>query len=183
MDHRADLFSLGCVMYAMAAGRSPFRAETSMAVLRRVCEDRPRPLRDLNPDVPDWLEGIVAKLLAKEPADRFRSADEVAGLLERCLAHLQQPKQNPLPELPEPLRRRSPGGPVADGPVAPGRPWSLTGFLAALGALVIRIRTPDGTLVVEVDDPAANVRIDGQDLVITGVGPARDPAAPWARTA
>jgi serine/threonine protein kinase/WD40 repeat protein len=170
VDHRADLFSLGCVMYAMAAGRSPFRAETPMAVLRRVCEDRPRPLRDLNPDVPDWLERIVAKLLAKDPADRFRSADEVAGLLERCLAHLQQPKQIPLPELPEPLADDREAGRRRAG-------WrllvalTLAGVLVAFGALVIRIKTPEGTLLVEVDDPAANVQIDGQDLVITGIGP------------
>ncbi len=170
MDHRSDLFSLGCVMYAMAAGRSPFRAETTMAVLRRVCEDRPRPLRDLNADVPDWLERIVAKLLAKEPADRFRSADEVAVLLERCLAHLQQPKQNPLPYLPEPL----PGDRKAGRRRAGRRllvALLLAGVLSSFGALIIRLRTPEGTLVVEVDDPAAKVRIDGRELVITGLGP------------
>ncbi len=180
VDHRADLFSLGCVMYAMAAGRSPFRAETTMAVLRRVCDDRPRPLRDLDADVPHWLEGIVAKLLAKEPTDRFRSAAEVAELLERCLAHLQRPKQNPLPDLPEP---------VAGNGKAGGR-WvsrwllalALAGVLAAFGALVIRLQTLEGTLVVEVDDPAASVQIDGQDVVITGMGRARSGSA-RARTA
>ena len=166
MDHRSDLFSLGCVMYAMAAGRSPFRAETTMAVLRRVCEDRPRPLRDVNPDIPDWLEGIVAKLLAKEPADRFRSADEVAGLLERCLAHIQQPKHNPLPDLPEP-----PAGDRRAGRRLLLITLALAGVLAAFAALVIRIKTPEGTLVVEVDDPSANIQIDGRDLVITGMGP------------
>ncbi len=170
VDHRADLFSLGCVLYAMGTGRSPFRAETSLAVLRRVCEDRPRPLRDLNPDVPDWLENIVMKLLAKEPADRFRSAVEVAGLLERCLAHLQQPKQNPLPELPEPLAGDRKGGrrrAVRRLLVA----LALAGVLAASGALVIRLGTAEGTLVVEVDDPAASVQVDDQYLVITGIGP------------
>ncbi len=169
-DHRADLFSLGCVLYAMAAGRSPFRAETTLAVLRRVCEDRPRPLRDRNPDVPEWLERIVAKLLAKEPGDRFGSAREVGELLERCLAHLQQPKHHPLPDLPEPI-----DGDRNAGRRRPGRrlliAMAMAGFLAAFGGVVIRFKTAEGTLVVEVDDPAAIVRIDGQELVIAGVGP------------
>src|SRR5262245_17605234 len=91
VDHRSDLFSLGSVLYLMCAGRPPFRAETTMGVLKRVCEDTPRPLREVNPDIPDWLCAIVAKLHAKDPAQRFQSAVEVAELLGQHLAHLQQP--------------------------------------------------------------------------------------------
>ena len=61
VDHRADLFSLGSVLYALCTGRPPFRAETTMAVLRRVSDDTPRPIRELDPEVPDWLEAIVAR--------------------------------------------------------------------------------------------------------------------------
>lgn len=91
VDYRADLFSLGSVMYAMCVGHSPFRASTTMGVLKRVCHDAPRPIREVNSDIPDWLCAIVMKLLAKSPANRFQSAREVADLLERWLAHLQQP--------------------------------------------------------------------------------------------
>jgi WD40 repeat protein/serine/threonine protein kinase len=91
VDARTDLFSLGSVMYAMCTGRPPFRAETTMAVLKRVCEEAPRPIREVNPDIPDWLAAIVMKLLAKDPAQRFPSAREVADLLGQYLAHLQQP--------------------------------------------------------------------------------------------
>jgi serine/threonine-protein kinase len=91
IDARADLFSLGSVMYAMCAGRPPFRAETTLAVLRRICDDRPRNVREVNPDAPLWLAAIIDRLLAKSPADRFQTADELAALLERWLAHLQQP--------------------------------------------------------------------------------------------
>jgi serine/threonine protein kinase/tetratricopeptide (TPR) repeat protein len=97
VDHRSDLFSLGSVLYAMCTGRPPFRASGSMAVLKRVCEDTPRPIREVNPDIPDWLVAIIAKLHAKEPADRFQSAKEVAELLSQHLAHLQQPAVVPLP--------------------------------------------------------------------------------------
>jgi serine/threonine protein kinase len=91
IDARADLFSLGSVMYAMCAGRPPFRAETTLAVLRRICDDEARNVREVNPDVPLWLAAIVEKLLAKSPADRIQTAAEVADLLKQWLAHLAQP--------------------------------------------------------------------------------------------
>ncbi len=90
-DHRADLFSLGSTLYAMCTGIPPFRAETPVAVLRRVSDDVPRPIRQLNPEIPDWLEAIVERLHAKDPADRFDSASDVADLLGHCLAHIQEP--------------------------------------------------------------------------------------------
>jgi serine/threonine-protein kinase len=97
VDHRADLFSLGSTLYAMCAGHPPFRADTPLAVLRRVCDHQPRPLREINPDVPPWLVAIIARLTAKDPSRRYQTASEVAGLLERCLAHVQQPLTSPLP--------------------------------------------------------------------------------------
>ncbi|MFL5244561.1 MAG: serine/threonine-protein kinase [Gemmataceae bacterium] len=97
VDQRADLFSLGSVLYAMCTGRVPFRAITTLAVLKRVCEDTPRPIRESNPEVPDWLAAIVAKLHAKDAADRFQSAAGVADLLGQHLAHLQQPSAVPMP--------------------------------------------------------------------------------------
>lgn len=91
VDHRTDLFSLGCVLYAMCTGRAAFRADSAVAVMHRVVHDVPRPIREVNEDIPDWLCGIVEKLLAKEAEDRFDSAEEVEDLLSRHLAHLQQP--------------------------------------------------------------------------------------------
>ncbi len=97
VDRRSDLFSLGGVLYAMCTGRPPFRAETTFGVLRRIRETAPRPIREINPDIPVWLERIIFRLLAKEPAQRFDSAEEIAGLLEQCLAHVQQPTSVSLP--------------------------------------------------------------------------------------
>jgi serine/threonine protein kinase len=90
-DPRADLFSLGSVLYTMVSGRPPFRAASTMAVLKRVAEDTPRPIRQIIPEVPQWLCDVIAKLHAKDPSWRFQSAAEVAGLLEQYHAHLQQP--------------------------------------------------------------------------------------------
>ncbi|HQX52652.1 MAG TPA: protein kinase, partial [Planctomycetaceae bacterium] len=97
VDTRSDLFSLGSVLYAMTTGRPPFRAETTYGILRRVTDDAPRAIREHHPETPDWFEGIVLRLLHKSPDKRFSSADEIAQLLEDCLAHAQQPAAIPLP--------------------------------------------------------------------------------------
>jgi len=89
LDHRADLFSLGSVLYQMASGRPPFRAATTFAVLKRVVEDKPRPIRDVIPEIPQWLADVIAKLHAKNPEERFQSAREVADLLAECEAQLK----------------------------------------------------------------------------------------------
>ncbi|MFM9962206.1 MAG: serine/threonine-protein kinase [Planctomycetaceae bacterium] len=98
VDARSDLFSLGSVMYAMCTGRPPFCAESSYGVLRRITDSEPRPIREINPNIPDWLYRLIQKLLAKSLADRFQSADEVAELLKQCLAHVQQPTAHRLPQ-------------------------------------------------------------------------------------
>lgn len=105
VDHRSDLFSLGCVLYAMCVGRSPFRAETPSGAIHRVCEDTQRPIREVNPEIPDWLVAIIDRLLEKKPEDRFHTAGEVAEVLGEYLAHVQQPSRVGLPaRLKRPLR-------------------------------------------------------------------------------
>lgn len=97
VDYRSDLFSLGGVLYAMCTGRPPFRADTTFGVLRRIRETSPRSIREINADIPEWFERIVMRLLARDISGRFGSADEVATLLEQCLAHVQQPMSVSLP--------------------------------------------------------------------------------------
>ena len=89
IDERADLFSLGSVLYTMLAGHAPFRATTAMGVLKRLCDNAERPIREINPETPDWLVVVINRLHAKRPADRFHSTVEVASLLERGLAVMQ----------------------------------------------------------------------------------------------
>ncbi|MEZ6126285.1 MAG: serine/threonine-protein kinase [Planctomycetaceae bacterium] len=97
VDCRSDLFSLGSVIYTMCCGRPPFRADTSYGILRRITDNEPRPIREINAAIPDWLEQVVGKLLEKNAAERFQTAEEVAELLEHCLAHVQQPTAVRLP--------------------------------------------------------------------------------------
>jgi serine/threonine protein kinase len=118
VDDRADLFSLGSVLYAMCTGRPPFRAPTTVAVLKRVCDEKARDVRDLNPDVPGWLAEIIDKLHAKRRRDRCRSAAEVAHLLNRHLGHLRSPDK-------------------VDKPSSVGRPRAVTSPRLWLAVLVV----------------------------------------------
>jgi eukaryotic-like serine/threonine-protein kinase len=188
IDHRADLFSLGSVLYTMSTGRPPFRAANTMAVLKRVTEDTPRPIREIIPEVPEWLCDLIARLHAKDPADRFASAREVADLLAQHTAEPQRPQvvRSTASENTVLLREISEAKPVIRRPRFRKRGWAVaaTLFVMILGSLgfteatgvtdvhgtVVRLFSPEGTLVVEVDDPEVSVKVDGSDVVITGAG-------------
>jgi WD40 repeat protein len=185
VDHRSDLFSLASVLYAMCTGRPPFRADTAMAVLRRVCDDQPHPVSELNPTLPDWLAAIIDKLHCKDAAERFQSAADVADLLGQCLAHLQQPRAVPLPRAAQELARLR----ARDRTKSFRRGWAIAAatLLLMLGGLgvteamgvtkltgvlgqVIRVVTPRGTLVIVAEDPSIDVTVDGENVRIDGTG-------------
>ncbi|MGH7538567.1 MAG: protein kinase domain-containing protein, partial [Gemmatimonadales bacterium] len=81
VDARSDVYSLGCVLYEMLAGEPPFTGPSDQAILARAMHERPRSLRVVRPTVPAVVERIVAKALAKVPADRFVTATELAEAL------------------------------------------------------------------------------------------------------
>ena len=97
VDHRSDLFGVGGVMYFIATGREPFRSESAFAVINRIIREIPRPARSINAEIPETLDRIINRLLEKNPADRFQSADELQLLLTDYLAHLQDPKRHAEP--------------------------------------------------------------------------------------
>jgi serine/threonine protein kinase len=73
----------------MCTGQVPFKGSGTRSVLERVCEATPSSILELNPDVPGWMIEIIDRLHAKEPAQRFQSASELAELLRRQLARLE----------------------------------------------------------------------------------------------
>jgi hypothetical protein len=203
VDARSDLFSLGSVLYAMATGRPPFRGDSSIGVIRKVCDEEPRPIRESNTDIPTWLDALIRKLLAKDPTLRFTSAEEVAEVLGDYLARLQRGEAI-VEEVPDDLSGLHDAaldvgpaklagvedvGPEKVSRERQGGAWrwaaaaSVLGLVAlgtteALGvtrvgelvATVLRIRVPEGILVLEVDDPETKVAIDGGDVVVHGGG-------------
>jgi serine/threonine protein kinase len=182
MDGRGDLFSFGSVLYAMCTGRPPFRAETAFATARRVCDDTPRPIREVNPEIPEWLVAIIDRLLAKKPEERFQTAAEVADLLAHHLAELQHPSlgksgEQSLPpfQFPNPksqirLRFWAIAAAVVVLLLAGISLTEATG-LTQVVPTVIHIVTGEGTLLVEVNDPAVKITVEGDGgLVITGAG-------------
>ena len=140
----------------------------------------PRPIREINPDIPDWLAGVIDRLLAKNPADRIQSAAEVAELLERCLAHLQQPSLVPAPlAIPVPAVPRTGKSRlrwavaaavlvVAFSALGLGltEATGVTQVIPSIGQLVVG----EGTLAVAIDDPAVRLRIDGAEVSFRQTG-------------
>ncbi|MBI5436856.1 MAG: protein kinase [Nitrosomonadales bacterium] len=84
IDHRSDIFSLGVMLYEMLTGQVPFNGENVNAIMYQILNAVPPPLNTLNPAVPDMLNFIVAKALAKAPDDRYRDAGEFANDLRAC---------------------------------------------------------------------------------------------------
>jgi len=180
VDVRSDLFSLGSVLYAMCTGRSAFRADTTMGVLRRVCDDTPRPICEIHAEAPDWLVAIVDRLLEKTADDRFQTAAEVADLLGKHLAHVQDPRSTPFPGVVSPVKRRVlrttnrhpwwVAAGVALVLIAATLGMTEATGVTRLSSTVVRIVTGEGTLVIEIDDPEVQVSLDGEELSITGAG-------------
>jgi serine/threonine protein kinase len=83
VDAQSDLFSLGCVLYCLCTGKKPFRDDNTMAMLRSLALDDPRPVADLIPEIPGALSDLIMQLLAKVPAQRPNSAKEILERLHQ----------------------------------------------------------------------------------------------------
>lgn len=83
MDHRGDLYSLGVTYYHMLTGAPPFRAETALALALKHVREAPISLRVRRPEIPEELDRLVLKLLAKRPEDRYQSAGEMLADLAK----------------------------------------------------------------------------------------------------
>ena len=83
VDPRSDLYSLGVVLYELLTGKTPFEGETPVEIAMKHLSNTPQPPSKLRPDVPPELDMVVMRALAKNPNDRYQSADEMEGDLDR----------------------------------------------------------------------------------------------------
>ncbi len=107
VDHRADLYSLGCTLYFLLAGQPPFAMGTPIEKLLKHQLDAPLPLQALRPEISGDVAATVARLMAKKPADRFQTAGEVAEALAPLSVY---PPNTP----PVPIRARKATHPNAE---------------------------------------------------------------------
>ncbi|MFI8434131.1 protein kinase [Streptomyces sp. NPDC079020] len=89
VDHRSDLYATGCLLYELLALRPPFTGETPLSVVYQHVQDIPVPPSEVSDGVPPELDGLVMRSLAKDPDDRFQSAEEMRGLVQYSLQMLQ----------------------------------------------------------------------------------------------
>jgi hypothetical protein len=105
-DIRADLYSLGCTLYFLLTGRPPFLAERPMDVVLAHIQARPEPVDRLRPVVPVALAAVVARLLAKDPADRYQTPADVANALTAFIKSKIPPAPAVTQEKAAPIRVR-----------------------------------------------------------------------------
>ncbi|MEU0582353.1 protein kinase [Streptomyces sp. NPDC006132] len=88
VDHRSDLYATGCLLYELLALRPPFTGETPLSVVYQHVQDIPTPPSEVSDACPPELDGLAMRALAKEPDDRFQTAEEMRGLVQYALQML-----------------------------------------------------------------------------------------------
>lgn len=133
VDHRTDLWSLGVVLYEMAAGRLPYMAEYDQAIFYSIQNEEPEPLTAVRSGVPMALEWIVSKLMAKDPNERYQNAKDL--IIDLKAIDLTNPGMSRISQT---VQKSIPAKPAISQNIKMGRnilPW----VLFSLSTLIVLI--------------------------------------------
>ncbi len=141
----ADVYALGAILHELLTGQPPFRADSMPALIRKIVSEPPPAPSAVRAGIPAGLDAVVRRALAKEPTERFATADEFAAALAPFAAA-------------PPARRWWPVA-VAVGFIA----------LAAVAGVVFYVKTDNGTVEVRLNDATADVQVsvDGDQITVT----------------
>ncbi len=174
IDHRSDVFSLGAILYELLARRNPFEGDSITTVIYKIMHADLEPLSAFNKDLPPGLEEVVARALARDPEERYRSGAELLAGLQGCLRTAGPAATGTAVEkIPDPgqtLRL-----PADSGPVPRPRPAALRGRRLALALAVLAAALAVAYAVLRLARSGAVSGAAGGEIVATG---GEQPAAP-----
>jgi serine/threonine protein kinase len=184
-DARADIYALGCSLFYLLTGKAAYDGDTLMKKLLAHREQPIPALRSVRAELPEQLEAVFQKMVAKKLGDRYQTMTEVISALERCGSNhaLTQIFQRTVSTATADTSTFSTSQKTSDevtvlstssAMTAPGGAGNIKKLAllsaavvgaAMLAVIIVSLKTKDGTLIVEVDQPDATVQVDDKDVV------------------